>query len=111
MASKLFQGIGVLAILALVGGSIAALAVVGQRVHVTIAEGDDASSRGPDPIELLRADVAQIATDLAALGEGHGTQLQSLHEALESAAADRANTQSASFRALEAQLDALRARI
>src|SRR5690349_23405406 len=54
MGSKLLQGIGVFAILALVGGSIAALLVVKGRIRVTIAAEEEAARRGPDPIDLLR---------------------------------------------------------
>lgn len=75
MVAKFLQGLGLLALLGLVAGSIAALALVTQRVHVTIAE-DSAASRGPDPLELVRA-------DLGALGAGLGQGLEQLHGELE----------------------------
>ena len=107
MASKLLQVVGVLAILGLVGGSLVALGIVKQRIHVTIAAEEDAAKRGPDPIELLRADVGVISGDLAALGKGLGEGMQSLHDSLDSAASEREAALSARVAALEAKLDAL----
>ena len=47
MNSKLLQGVGVVAILGLVVGSIAALLIVKERIHVTIAAEETAARRGP----------------------------------------------------------------
>ncbi len=80
--SRLLQTIGVIAILVLVAGSLAALAFVGKGVHVTLADEEADAARGPDPVELLRADVAQLGTDMAGLAEGMGGGLQALNEAL-----------------------------
>jgi polyisoprenoid-binding protein YceI len=89
MTSKLFQRIGVLALIALVGGSFAALAVVRSRLHVTVAEEEAAAVRGPDPITLLASDVAAAREDVRALGDGVGTRLQLLHDTLATAASER----------------------
>jgi polyisoprenoid-binding protein YceI len=111
MASKLLQGIGVVALVALVGGSLAALALVKQRLEITITEAGDAAQRGPDPLELLRADVAELRGDVAALTEGTGTQLEALHGALESSSDERQQVLSTEIARLEAQLTALQIRV
>ncbi len=108
MGSKLLQVVGVLAILGLVGGSIAALGIVKERIHVTIAAEEAASKRGPDPIELLRADVGVISGDLAGLNKGLGEALQALHDSLESAAGEREAALATRVVALEAKLDAMK---
>jgi len=81
MSSRLLQGVGVLAILGLVVGSIAALIVVKERIHVTIAAEEAAARRGPDPIEVLR-------------------------DSLEASAGERERKLEARLDALEAKLDA-----
>ncbi len=108
MGSKLLQGVGVVAVVGLVAGSIIALGIVKQRIHVTIAAEEQASNRGPDPIELLRADVGVISADLAGLNKGLGEALQSLHDSLESAAGDRAAAFATRVTAMEARLDAMK---
>lgn len=80
MASKLLRGIGIVALIGLIGGSFAALAVVKSRLHITVAEEQSAAQRGPDPLALLAADVALVREDVRAdvrsLGDGVGTQMQ-----------------------------------
>lgn len=110
MASKILQGIGVAALLALVGGSFAALAVVRQRIQVTVADAETSGQRGPDPLEQLRADVADLKTDLGALTEGVGTQMQALHDALDGAAAERDGAARGEFEELKRRLTALQTR-
>ncbi len=108
MVSKWLQVVGVLAILGLVGGSIVALGIVKERIHVTIAAEEDAAKRGPDPIELLRADVGVISGDLAALSKGIGDGMQSLHDSLDSAASEREAALATRVVALETKLDAMK---
>ncbi len=108
MVSKWLQVVGVLAILGLVGGSFVALGIVKERIHVTIAAEEDAAKRGPDPIELLRADVGVISGDLAALSKGIGDGMQSLHDSLDSAASEREAALATRVVALEAKLDAMK---
>ena len=110
MASKRLQGIGVLALVALVGGSVAALMVVKQRIHVTVADEEAAAQRGPDPLELLRADVSELKGDVASLSEGVGNQLQALHGALEESATTREQALAREVAELKRQLQALAAR-
>src|SRR5690349_6062504 len=109
MVSKLLQGVGVVAILGLVGGSLAALALVKQRVNVTIAAEEEAAKRGPDPLELLRADVAVVAADLAALNASLPARFQELDAALDASASEREKTLAAKIASLEAKLEAMRA--
>ena len=109
MGSKLLQVVGVLAILGLVGGSIAALAIVKERIHVTIAAEEAAAQRGPDPIELLRADVGAIAGDVGALNKNLGGAFQELHDSLETSASERERKLTARVEALEARINAMQA--
>ncbi len=107
MGSKFLQVVGVLAILGLVGGSIAALGIVKQRLHVTFAAEDEAAQRGPDPVELLRADLGTVATDVAALNRNLESGLQELHGALETSAGEREQRLAVRVAALEGKLAAL----
>ncbi len=107
MGSKLLEGIGLLTLLGLVGGSIAALVVVKQRVNITIAAEEAAAQRGPDPIELLRADVGVISTDVAAFNDSLGARFQQLNDAIEGSASEREKTLAARIDALEAKLKAM----
>jgi polyisoprenoid-binding protein YceI len=109
MASKLLSGIGVAAILCLVGGSLAALAIVKQRIRVVIAAEEEAARRGPDPLELLRADLGVLAADVSAVHEGLGQRLQELHDALENAAAERDRSLETRIATLQQELALLRA--
>lgn len=105
-SSRLLQGIGVLAILALVVGSIAALTVVKERIHVAIAAEEAAARRGPDPIELLRADVDSLSAEVATLNKHLGAALGELRDSLDASAAERERKLAARFDALEAELAA-----
>ncbi len=106
MSSRLLQGVGVLAILGLVAGSIAALIVVKQRIRVTIAEEEVAARRGPDPLELLRADVGSLGADVAQVDKHLGAALGELRDSLEASAGERERRLAARIDALEARLDA-----
>jgi polyisoprenoid-binding protein YceI len=109
--SKLLQGIGVIAVIALIAGSLVALSVVNRRIHVTVQDEVEAAARGPDPVELLRADVTQLSTDLGALADGVGGQLEALHGALEESARARTDAQAAELAALKKQVQELQARL
>jgi polyisoprenoid-binding protein YceI len=111
MLSRLLQGIGAIAVLALVAGSLIALTLVSQRIHVTVQDEQEGAARGPDPIELLRADVTQLSADLGALTDGMGGQLSELHAALEDGARARADAQAAEVAALRRQVQELQARL
>jgi polyisoprenoid-binding protein YceI len=109
--ARLLQGIGVIAVLALVAGSLVALAVVSRRIHVTLQDEVEGAPRGPEPVELLRADVSQLSSDVGALSEGVGGQLQALHDSLEEAARSRAEAQAAEIAGLRKQVQELQARL
>ena len=111
MLSRLLKGIGVVAVIGLVAGSIVALAVVSRRIHVEIQDEDASAARGPEPAELLRADVSQLSVDLGALSEGVGGQLQALHDSLEDGARSRAAAQATEIAALRKQVQELQARL
>ena len=111
MLARLLKGIGVLAVIALVAGSLIALTVVSRRIHVTVQDEQEGAARGPDPVELLRADVSQLSVDLGALTDGVGGQLAALHDALEDGARERASAQTAVVAALQQQVQELQARL
>ena len=73
--------IGLLAVLALAGFGAGALALVKDRIHVTI-QSDDAST-APDPLALVRDELDQVHTDLRAIAEGLDVNLRRVGEALE----------------------------
>lgn len=106
MASRVLQGIGVLAILALAGASTATLLLLRQRVHVTIAAEEEAARRGPDPIEVLRADIGALAEEMDGVTAGLGPAFQEMHDVLQGSA-DRETALMARVDALEARLAAL----
>ena len=109
MRSKLLQVIGALALLLLVGGAAAALAIVKDRVHVTVAPEAQAAQRGPDALELLRADTTELRAEMAAMAEAIPGQLQVLHDALEENASARHARCEADLEALRQQVSALQA--
>jgi len=111
MLGRLLRWIGVLAVLALVAGSVVALVVVSRRIQINVQDEVDGATRGPDPVELLRADVTQLSADLGALSDGVGGQLQALHDALEEGARARADAQAAELAALRKQVQELQGRI
>ena len=109
MRSKLLQVVGAVALLALIAGSFAALAIVRDRIDVVISPDEGSARRGPEPIELVAGDVASLREDVRTLAEGIGTQVQALHDALEEEAAGREQARGAEIAALRAQVDELRA--
>jgi polyisoprenoid-binding protein YceI len=111
MTSKLLQGIGVAALIALIGGSVAALFAVQKRLHITVAEEEAATARRPDPIAVLSADVAAAHEDVRALNEGFGGQLQTLHDALQGSADERDTRLGGELAQLRRDLATLQARV
>jgi len=83
MSTKLLQGIGALAILLLAVSSFTALALVQERIEVSIAPGKEGERLEADPVALVAADVAGTREDLRALAGGMGKELASLHGAIE----------------------------
>ena len=72
LRSKALQVTGALALVALVTGAFAALAIVRERVDITIegsVAGDGEARRGPDPLDLLRADTAELREDVTMLSD------------------------------------------
>ncbi|MFT4842183.1 MAG: polyisoprenoid-binding protein YceI [Planctomycetota bacterium] len=87
MTGKLLQVIGVITILGLVAGSIAGFGILKDRVRVVI-EADD-TDLGPDPMALLRDDVAGLSGSLMALQKAVGSNFEQLANGLESGAEAR----------------------
>lgn len=111
MTSRFLQAFGAVALAALVIGSVAALGVVKGRLNITVAEADESPTRGPDPVELLRADVAELRTEVGTLGSALPEHLQVLHQALSDAADTRAQNAAAEVAELRRQVSALQARL
>lgn len=87
MTRKLLQWLGAAFVLGLLGAAGFALAVVKDRVRIVVQA--DAADAGPEPLALLRDDVATLGQDLAQLRRDQGANLQHLGEALEERAAAR----------------------
>lgn len=104
MAGKFLSGVGVVALVALGVGGLAALAVVKQRITLVVHDEQQASAeRGPDPLELLRADLTQLREDFGAFTQALGPQLEQLHASLDGASLERAQTAQAALAKLEAR--------
>jgi polyisoprenoid-binding protein YceI len=108
--SKLLQVVGALALVALVVGSLAALVLVGQRVHVTIQDGDGAD-RGPETVELLGADLSALHDDVRALADGTRDGLSGLYDSLEEGAVERESRLRAEVSELRRELASARTSI
>jgi polyisoprenoid-binding protein YceI len=107
MAGKFFSGVGVVALVALGVGGIAALAVVKQRITLVVHDEQQASAtRGPEPLELLRADLAQLREDFGAFTQALGPQLEQLHASLDGASSERAQAAQAALAKLEVRSQA-----
>ena len=109
MAGKFLSGVGVVALVALGVGGLAALAVVKQRITLVVHDEQQASAaRGPDPLDLLRADLTQLREDFGAFTQALGPQLEQLHASLDGASLERAQAAQAALAKLEtrAQSDA-----
>lgn len=100
MLRKVLQWFGLLCLLALVGGSLAALLVVKDRIRVEVAL--DRPANGPDPLALVRDDVATLQRDLAELRSGLAAGFEQLGKALD----ERAEERHAALLALKPELAA-----
>jgi polyisoprenoid-binding protein YceI len=109
--SRFLQYFGTLALAALVLGSAVALVTVKSRLQVVVSEAADAAPRGPDPLELLRADLAEVRSELGAAEAALPQHLQTLHDALDSGATDREATLKAELASLREQIASLSARL
>jgi polyisoprenoid-binding protein YceI len=98
-------------VVALAGASITALAIVRERTSITIAQDAEPATRGPDPIALLAADVREARSDLKALSEAIPDNLQTLHDALEQAAAERERASRTEITRLNERVAELRAEL
>lgn len=104
MAGKFLSGVGVVALVALGVGGLAALAVVKQRITLVVHdEQQESATRGPDPLDLLRADLAQLREDFGAFTQALGPQLEQLHASLDGASLERAQAAQAALTKLEAR--------
>lgn len=111
MAAKLLSTIGAAALVALGATGLAALAVVRQRVQVTVEPPVDERERGPDALEVLRADVTTLRDDLAAFSGAMGPQLEQLRDSLDQSGAERSAASRAQVEALRGELRAIAARL
>lgn len=111
MTTRFLQAFGALALASLVLGSVAALSVVKGRLNITVSEADESPARGPDPLELLRADVTELRGEVGTLGSALPEHLQVLHQALSDAADERARANAAELSELRRQVIALQSRL
>lgn len=100
---RLLTLVGAIAVLGTAVASVAALLLLRDRLHVTIAGETDARAAGPDPVQLLRDDVATLRGDLAALTQTLARNFETM--------ASTGDEQEAARRELLATLAALRDRV
>jgi len=104
MAGKFLSGVGIAALIVLGVGGFAALAVVKQRITLVVHDEQQASAtRGPDPLDLLRADLAQLREDFGAFAQALGPQLEQLHASLDGASLERSQAAQAALAKLESR--------
>jgi len=111
MARKLLQVVGAVALVGLIVGSFASLAVVSQRVQLVVQEPAEDGARGPDALALLQADVTLLRTDQVALGEGLGQGFAALQAQAQAALESQRGSERERARelaALRAELEGLR---
>jgi len=109
--SRSLQYFGVAALAALVIGSAIALNVVKGRIQVVVSEAEDAAQRGPDPLELLRADLAELRAEIARGDELLPQHLQTVHDSLSGDATTRESAVRQELAALRTQLANVEARL
>lgn len=111
MNNKWLSRLGWLAILAFVVAAFGALAVVSRRVTVTIANEETAARRGPDPLDLVSADIAAARDELRALGEWIQQQADARDAAIDAAAERHRAAQQAELAELRGAIDRLEDRV
>lgn len=109
--SRSLQYFGLAALAALVIGSAIALSVVKDRIQVVVSEPNDGAQRGPDPLELLRADLVELRAEIARGDELLPQHLQTVHDSLSTAASEREAALRAEVTQLRTQLASLETRL
>lgn len=109
--SRSLQYFGIAALAALVIGSAIALSVVKDRIQVVVSEPEDPAQRGPDPLELLRADLVELRAEIARGDELLPQHLQTVHDSLSTAASEREAALRAEVTQLRTQLASLETRL
>lgn len=109
--SRSLQYFGIAALAALVIGSAIALSVVKDRIQVVVSEPEDPAQRGPDPLELLRADLVELRAEIARGDELLPQHLQTVHDSLSTAAGEREAALRAEVTQLRTQLASLETRL
>ncbi len=102
MTRRLLQWLGVAFVLTLLGGAVAALFVVKDRVRIVFQ--DDQVAAGPEPVVLLRDDLAVLQRDVGELRTALGSNLERLGAALE----ERAEARHGDVQALARELAVVR---
>ncbi len=111
MAGNWLSVVGAAALVACGAAGVAALVLVPERVTLVLAEESGDAARGPDPSEVLRADVAALREDLGALSAALGPQLQQLHDSLDAADTQRSDSLREGAQRLHESLAALDGRV
>jgi len=109
--SRSLQYFGIASLAALVIGSAIALSVVKDRIQVVVSEPEDPAQRGPDPLELLRADLVELRAEIARGDELLPQHLQTVHDSLSTAASEREAALRAEVTQLRTQLASLETRL
>jgi septal ring factor EnvC (AmiA/AmiB activator) len=109
--SRSLQHFGVAALACLVIGSAIALSVVKDRIQIVVSEPEDPAERGPDPLELLRADVTELRAEIARGDELLPQHLQTVHDSLASGDSERDTALRTELAQLRAQLATLETRL
>ena len=109
--SRSLQHFGVAALACLVIGSAIALSVVKDRIQIVVSEPEDPAERGPDPLELLRADVTELRAEIARGDELLPQHLKTVHDSLASGDSERDTALRTELAQLRAQLATLETRL
>ncbi len=109
--SRSLQHFGVAALACLVIGSAIALSVVKDRIQIVVSEPEDPAERGPDLLELLRADVMELRAEIARGDELLPQHLQTVHDSLASGDSERDTALRTELAQLRAQLATLETRL
>ncbi len=111
MNRRVLQILGALALVGTAAASVAALLTVREHLHVTIAGETSAQKAGPDPLALLKDDVAGLRADLSAVAQALGKNFEALAAREDDSTAHAAEALAAALSPLRADLARLSERV
>ncbi|MCI0589210.1 MAG: YceI family protein [Planctomycetes bacterium] len=83
MTSRILRIVGLVTLAAVGAASVAAVALLRDRVAITIARAPSSGARGPDPLALLAEDLRESREEFRAFAEGTAERLDALGALLE----------------------------